>query len=203
MKTGIAIILLLLGQYVSAQRAKQPRMAKTAHGGNKALVPGRPAKPTAARPVKQRPVFVAKPAKPRQRPSAIDSLAALLKGNLQWPFASGNIAEPFGHADQGSYTLYNPGITFASPAPVMARACHEGTVTQVAQVAGKQLVITHRHGIYMGYYNLAEVVVQKGAVLKQGDAIGTLGEDGAGGYQLLFLLQLGHKTTDPTDWFVD
>jgi hypothetical protein len=34
----------------------------------------------------------------------------------------------------GSYTLFNPGITFVSPAPVAARACYDALVENVVKV---------------------------------------------------------------------
>ncbi len=139
-----------------------------------------------------------KTVKKREAP---DSLLNTVRGKLQLPFAVCSIHQPFGQMDMGSYKLYNPGITFVSPAPVAARSCYDAVVETVVEVEGTYVVIASCKKIYFGYSNLEEVFVKKGDTIKTGTPVGTIGMDGLGNYTLLFLLQVQEKETNPHPWF--
>lgn len=136
-----------------------------------------------------------------KKKTVTNNIAVSMLGQLQWPLTVCDITEPFGYTDMGSYTLYNPGITLSSPAPVMAKACHQAVVENIVQVEDQYVVITSYNGLYFGYSNLSEVMVSKGHQLQKGDAIGTIGIDDSGRYSLLFLVQIGDKAVDPKPWF--
>lgn len=215
MKQLLSILLLGLVGNAMAQKMRKPAVAISANVGkakvSKAVAAktGKPNTPKPLAPVRYRhlppavdkikhaPIKVAH----KSKPNKFDSLAHALQAQLQWPFAGCNIAEPFGHIDMGTYTLYNPGITLSSPAPVMANACYDAVVENVVLIEGKYVVLTSYNGLYLGYSHLDEVVVKKGDQLKKGDAIGTLAMDETGEYILLLLLQLNNRERDPYPWF--
>jgi murein DD-endopeptidase MepM/ murein hydrolase activator NlpD len=215
MKQLLSILFLGLASHVVAQKMRQPAIAVSANVG-KAKSP-KPLADKAAKPIGAKPLtpLHAKHIPPRvdkikiatikvvkkSKKDKLDSLASALQAQLQWPFAQCSIAEPFGHIDMGSYTLYNPGLTLCSPAPVMAHACYDAVVENIVLVEGHYMVLASYNGIYFGYSHLEEVVVKKGDQLKTGDAIGTLALDETGKYSLLFLLQLKNRETNPHPWF--
>jgi septal ring factor EnvC (AmiA/AmiB activator) len=139
--------------------------------------------------------------KAARRVDALDSLVHAVKGNLQLPFAVCSIHQPYGQMDMGKYKLYNPGITFTSPAPVAARCCYDAVVENVVEVEGMYVVIASCKNIYFGYSNLEEVLVKKGESIKAGTPVGTLSMDETGNYTLLFLLQVAEKEKNPETWF--
>jgi murein DD-endopeptidase MepM/ murein hydrolase activator NlpD len=214
MKQLLSILLVGLVGNATAQKMRQPAVAISANMGKAkhtkaAEKPGKlnALKPVAAVRNKHIPRAVDKikhaPSKivHKSKRNKFDSLASAMQAQLQWPFAGCNIAEPFGHIDMGTYTIYNPGITLSSPAPVMANACYDAVVENIVLIEGKYAVLTSYNGLYLGYSHLDEVVVKKGDQLKKGAAIGTLALDETGNYTLLLLLQLNNKERDPYPWF--
>jgi murein DD-endopeptidase MepM/ murein hydrolase activator NlpD len=136
-----------------------------------------------------------------KKTEAPDSLVNAVKGNLQLPFTVCSIQQQYGQMDMGSYKLYNPGITFVSPAPVAARSCYDAIVENVVEVEGMYVVIASCKKIYFGYSNLEEVFVKKGDSIKMGTPVGTISMDETGNYTLLFLVQVAEKETNPHSWF--
>jgi murein DD-endopeptidase MepM/ murein hydrolase activator NlpD len=210
MKQLLSILLLGLTGNAVAQKMRQPAIAISANIGKTKgpkTIADKVPKPLAPRYAKHAPPAVnkIKPAASKlvkkNKRSRLDSLASTLQAQLQWPFAQCSIAEPFGHIDMGSYTLYNPGLTLSSPAPVMAHACYDAVVENIVLIEGKYAVLASYNGIYFGYSHLDEAVVKKGDQLKKGDAIGTLALDETGNYSLLLLLQVSTKETNPYPWF--
>jgi murein DD-endopeptidase MepM/ murein hydrolase activator NlpD len=215
MKQLLSIFLVGLVGNATAQKMRQPavaisaNMGKAKHTKAAAEKPGKlnALKPVAAVRNKHIPRAVDKikhtPSKVvhKSKRNKFDSLASAMQAQLQWPFAGCHIAEPFGHIDMGTYTIYNPGITLSSPAPVMANACYDAVVENIVLIEGKYAVLTSYNGLYLGYSHLDEVVVKKGDQLKKGAAIGTLALDETGSYSLLLLLQLNNKERDPYPWF--
>jgi murein DD-endopeptidase MepM/ murein hydrolase activator NlpD len=214
MKQLLSILFLGLTGNIVAQKMRQPAIAISANIGKakkpepmeKAAKPNR-TKPLTIRYAKHIPPAVDKLKLARtktvkkRKMNRLDSLANALQAQLQWPFAQCSIAEPFGHIDMGNYTLYNPGLTLTSPAPVMAHACYDAVVENIVLIEGKYAVLASYNGIYFGYSHLDEAVVKKGDQLKKGDAIGTLALDETGNYSLLLLLQVSTKETNPYPWF--
>jgi septal ring factor EnvC (AmiA/AmiB activator) len=155
-----------------------------------------PSKKTTAKVVK---LTVSK--KYRNKPGAPDSLINAVKGKLEFPFLICSISQEYGHKKKGTYTLFNPGITFVSAAPVTARSCYDAVVENVVEVEGMYVVIASCQKIYFGYSNLQEVFVQKGDSITTGAPVGIVSMDETGSYSLLFLLQVSQKETNPQYWF--
>jgi murein DD-endopeptidase MepM/ murein hydrolase activator NlpD len=147
---------------------------------------------TTARPVSQKTV---------KKAEAPDSLVNAVRGNLQLPFNVCSIHQQYGHMNMGTYKLYNPGITFVSPAPVAARACYDAVVENVVEAEGMYIVIASCKKIYFGYSNLEEVFVKKGDSIRTGAPVGTISMDETGNYTLLFLVQVAEKEANPYSWF--
>jgi murein DD-endopeptidase MepM/ murein hydrolase activator NlpD len=136
-----------------------------------------------------------------KKAEAPDSLVNAVKGNLQLPFSKSSIHQQYGKIDMGSYELYNPGITFVSPAPVAAKSCYDAVVESVVEVEGVYVVIASCKKIYFGYSNLEDVFVKKGDSIKMGTPVGTISMDETGNYSLLFLVQVAQKEANPYLWF--
>lgn len=200
MKVIASTIAMLLALPIIAQQPYDDRRA--GQKGNavlrKEIKPSKPAKSVhipAARPT-PRPTPVK-----NSRRILIDSLVQLIKGRLQLPFYDCTLLESFGPINNGISTIYNPGITFSSPAPVTAKACYDGVVEQVVQIEGMKVVLVSNGPLYFGYSNLADVTVQRGDSITTGQPIGTLAQDDYGNYTLLFLLSIDNKDEDPAPWF--
>ncbi len=122
-----------------------------------------------------------------------------------WPIKGGigHISMYYGQNENpiyGSWYIHK-GIdlsTFRSGDPILATA--DGKVVTVAYdiSLGNHIVIEHKHGFLTRYAHLSAFKVQKGAVVKQGDIIGYIGNTGlTTGPHLHYEVHLGTETIDP------
>jgi murein hydrolase activator len=128
----------------------------------------------------------------------------LNRGKLPWP-VEGEISIPY-----GDYTIEgtrvkgrNPGITIATTEKDMpVKAVSDGVVSRVDD-EGEVATVFIRHGNYCTVYsNLSSIEVEKGAIVKSGDRIGTVGEAyAASGGELNFLLMKERDNLNPAPWF--
>lgn len=124
------------------------------------------------------------------------------RGKLPWPVA-GTVSIPY-----GDYTIEetkikgrNPGITIATDKDVPVKAVFDGVVTDVD---GNDEVATIyiKHGNYYTVYsNLSAIHVKKGALVKMGEAIGSVGEAySAAGGELMFVVMAETDNVNPSSW---
>jgi hypothetical protein len=96
------------------------------------------------------------------------------------------------HIDGGPYGPGNRGIEYASEPGAVVRAAGAGTVVFAGTVAGRRSVtIRHADGLRTAYGPLRDVLVVAGAVVEQGQPIGTA----AGA--VLFTVREGDTYIDP------
>ncbi len=122
-----------------------------------------------------------------------------------WPIKGGigHISMYYGQNENpiyGSWYIHK-GIdlsTFRSGDPIMATA--DGKVVSVAYDTsmGNNIIIEHKHGFLTRYAHLSAFKVQKGAIVKQGQIIGYIGNTGLStGPHLHYEVHLGTETIDP------
>jgi murein DD-endopeptidase MepM/ murein hydrolase activator NlpD len=122
-----------------------------------------------------------------------------------WPIKGGigHISMYYGQNENpiyGSWYIHK-GIdlsTFRSGDPVIATA--DGKVVTVAYdiSLGNYIILEHKHGFLTRYAHLNAFKVQKGAIVKQGQIIGYIGNTGLStGPHLHYEVHLGTETIDP------
>lgn len=122
-----------------------------------------------------------------------------------WPIKGGigHISMYYGQNENpifGSWYIHK-GIdlsTYRSGDPVIATA--DGKVVTVAYdiSLGNYIILEHKHGFLTRYAHLSAFRVQKGAVVKQGQVIGYIGNTGLStGPHLHYEVHLGTETIDP------
>ena len=80
------------------------------------------------------------------------------------------------------------------------KAVFEGIVSAIYDVAGSQTV-TIKHGKYFTtYYNLSSVSVSKGQEVKMGQSLGKAGVNDEGDGEILFVVNIESRFTDPEQW---
>ena len=124
------------------------------------------------------------------------------KHNLPWPVDKGNISSRFGKRKIEGTTLFedNIGLTIATVEGTSVKAVFEGIVSAIYDVAGSQTV-TIKHGKYFTtYYNLSSVSVSKGQEVKMGQSLGKAGVNDDGDGEILFVVNIESKFTDPEQW---
>lgn len=122
-----------------------------------------------------------------------------------WPIKGGigHISMYYGQNENpiyGSWYIHK-GIdlsTFRSGDPVLSTA--DGKVVTVAFdiSLGNYIIVEHKHGFLTRYAHLSAFKVQKGAIVKQGQIIGYIGNTGLStGPHLHYEVHLGTETIDP------
>jgi len=124
------------------------------------------------------------------------------KHNLPWPVDKGNISSRFGKRKIEGTSLFedNIGLTIATVEGASVKAVFEGIVSAIYDVAGSQTV-TIKHGKYFTtYYNLSSVSVSKGQEVKMGQSLGKAGVNDDGDGEILFVVNIESKFSDPEQW---
>jgi murein hydrolase activator len=125
------------------------------------------------------------------------------RGSLPWPVDNGVITIPFGNSKIDKHLDFNnPGVSIATPsAGATVKSVFDGEVSAVSNT-GDGLMIMIRHGKYFSVYsNLSSASVNKGDVVRTGQAIGRTAQadDGDGG-QVDFMIMQEYKNVNPTPW---
>lgn len=133
---------------------------------------------------------------PRMAPPASTALPAAA-GRFDWPVRGRTLAG-FGPRAGGQQ---NDGIDIASAAGTPVKAAGGGTVVYAGSEVrglGNLLLVSHAGGYITAYAHLDKMQVAKGATVKKGQTIGTVGTSG-GVYepQLHFEIRHRNKPVDP------
>jgi septal ring factor EnvC (AmiA/AmiB activator) len=124
------------------------------------------------------------------------------KGGLPWPVDNGFVSIPFGVSKVGDLMMDNPGLTISTQsAGVSVKAVYDGEVSAVSNT-GEGMMVMIRHGRYFTVYsNLSSASVNRGDVVRTGQAIGraATADDGTGG-QVDFMLMVGQNNVNPRPW---
>ena len=127
------------------------------------------------------------------------------RGRLRRPVA-GEVVSRFGrHQDPDLKTwTFNRGINLAATAGTQVRAVAPGEAVLVDWFRGYGQFVLLRHpgGFYSLYGHLEAVLVNRGEILAEGAAIGTVGSTGRldGRSQLHFEIMQGEQALDPIVW---
>jgi septal ring factor EnvC (AmiA/AmiB activator) len=137
-------------------------------------------------------------------PRAVGSLTTADLGRLDWP-VDGSIVYRFGrvvNANNTSITWGGIGIGAAVGTGVKAVADGEVVFAEPAGTYGNMLILQHGGGAYSVYASLDAFRVRKGARVKKGDVIGTVGQaDPDMPPRLHFEIRpSGQRPVDPLEW---
>ncbi len=120
-------------------------------------------------------------------------------GRLLWP-VKGKVISTFGPKPDG---LHNDGLNIAAAKGATVVAADNGVVAYAGNELrgfGNLLLVKHSDGFITAYAHLDRISVERGAAVKRGQAIGTVGQTGSvTSPQLHFELRKGSQAVDPRD----
>jgi len=133
-----------------------------------------------------------------------DSEFLRMKGKLPWP-VQGSVALQYGTQVDPLFNLpvFRSGIHIKAGAGTPVRAVHDGKVVFADDFKGYgQLVIVNHGGGYHSLYgNLAKIFLKNGAIIKDNQPVGEVGESGTlGTTGLYFEVRYRGKPLDPQQW---
>lgn len=141
---------------------------------------------------------------------ATDLEARFHPGRFIYPLAEFRRTSLFGDRRRYRYSdgtrvpsLHN-GLDMAAPTGTLIVASGRGRVAlaQSRIVTGNTVVLEHQPGVYSMYYHLDRIDVERGAIVGQGDVIGTVGSTGLStGPHLHWEVRVSGVAVDP-EWFI-
>jgi murein DD-endopeptidase MepM/ murein hydrolase activator NlpD len=128
----------------------------------------------------------------------------LWQGTFVWPHV-GQVTSPFGMSRtyNNGRIGHHGGMDIAGEVGAPVVAANSGRVALAAplKVHGNAVVLDHGWGVYSSYYHLAEILVQEGQQVAQGQTIGRLGNTGLStGAHLHWEMTVGGVPVDPLEW---
>ncbi|MDF3048085.1 MAG: putative lipoprotein [Candidatus Midichloriaceae bacterium] len=115
---------------------------------------------------------------------------------FEWP-VEGKVLSHYGKTGN----KFNEGINIAAPLGSPVSAASDGKVVYIGNNVegyGNLLIIKHDGDIMTAYAHLKDIVVERGAQVKRGESIGSVGQVGnVREPQLHFSIRKGKKTIDP------
>lgn len=124
------------------------------------------------------------------------------RGRLPWPVQQGIITQGFGrHTIGRNVTVENAGITIRTNNNAPVQAIFDGTIIQVANMAGSYAVIV-QHGKYFTVYTqLGNPAVKRGQQVQRGQTLGTaLVDPQDGTSEVHFEIWEGAAPINPEPW---
>lgn len=110
----------------------------------------------------------------------------------------GRVVSSFGPKAGG---LHNDGINIAAPKGTPVRAAENGVVVYAGNElkgSGNLVLVRHADGWMTAYAHMDKIMAKRGAVVKRGETLGTVGSTGSVGTpQLHFEIRRGTKAIDP------
>ncbi len=145
-------------------------------------------------------------AKPGTRVEEVqeDSAFGKLKGKLPWPVL-GRIAIQYGTQVDPIFNLpvFRSGIHIKTENGAPVKAVYEGKVVFADNFKGygQLVIISHGGGYHTLYGNLAKIFSKNGAIIREQQTIGEVGESGTLGTSGLYLeIRYKGKPLDPQQW---
>jgi septal ring factor EnvC (AmiA/AmiB activator) len=151
------------------------------------------------------PTVRSRPAPPIDRAPAVSGTGfASLRGRLAWP-ADGRVVGEYGaqvHPRFGTKTFRNGiDIDVAEGASITAVASGQVLYTGWFRGYGNLIIVDHGGEYYTLYAHASNIRVAEGDEIKQGQAIGTVGDTGSlQGPRLYFEVRHGGRPQDPAQW---
>ena len=133
-----------------------------------------------------------------------DSSFSRLKGKLPWP-VSGSIAIRYGTQVDPLFNLpvFRSGIHIKASSGSNVKAVHEGKVVFADDFKGygQLVIISHGNGYHTLYGSLSRIFLKNGAIIKDNQALGEVGESNTLGTPgLYFEVRYKGKSLDPQQW---
>jgi murein hydrolase activator len=133
-----------------------------------------------------------------------DSAFTRLKGRLPWPVL-GKVAIKYGSQIDPIFNLpvFRSGIHIKSESGSSVSAVWQGKVVYAAEFKGygKMVVISHGAGYHSLYGNLSRIFLENGAIIKENEPVGEVGDSTAiGSSGLYFEIRYKGKPLDPQQW---
>ncbi|MGD0283712.1 MAG: peptidoglycan DD-metalloendopeptidase family protein, partial [Dissulfurispiraceae bacterium] len=133
-----------------------------------------------------------------------DSGFGRLKGRLPWP-VTGKVALQYGTQVDPIFNLpvFRSGIHVRTENGAPVRAVHEGAIVFADNFKGygQLVIVSHGGGYHTLYGNLANIFPKNGAIIKEQQIIGEVGESSTLGTSgLYFEIRYKGKPLDPLQW---
>ena len=132
----------------------------------------------AAQQPQQEPQQAAVPAAPPPKAAAIPKPPPRQGRGLDWP-VRGKVVMPFGSVAKG---MRNDGINISAKLGTSVRAAESGVVAYAGNELkgfGNMLLIKHQGGLITTYAHADEIKVQRGATVKRGQIVASVGQTGS------------------------
>jgi septal ring factor EnvC (AmiA/AmiB activator) len=123
------------------------------------------------------------------------------KGDLDWP-VPGTLRRGYGAGSQNRPA--SRGIEIGAPEHAAVHALHDGMVAYAGAFAGfgRLVIVDHGSQTFTLYGNLGEMTVQRGARIRRGESLGTVGLASDGTAGIYFELRIDGQPVDPLQWLV-
>ena len=126
------------------------------------------------------------------------------KGRLPWPVTRGFISQHFGrhpHPVLKHVTVENRGVDIQTGAGESVRACFDGKVQTVTNIAGMNTIVMIQHGDFFTVYaKLRSVNVHEGQRVSAREVIGTVATDSEGTSEVQFQVWHNSANLNPESW---
>lgn len=126
------------------------------------------------------------------------------KGRLPWPVGRGFISQHFGrhaHPVLKNVTVENRGVDIQTGAGESVRACFDGKVQTVTNIAGMNTIVMIQHGDFFTVYaKLRSVNVHEGQRVSAREVIGTVATDSEGTSEVQFQVWHNSSNLNPESW---
>jgi septal ring factor EnvC (AmiA/AmiB activator) len=134
----------------------------------------------------------------------VESAFTRMKGHLPWP-VHGKVVIRYGSQIDPLFNLpvFRSGIHIRTATGTPVLAVYGGKIVYAADLKGygKLVVVSHGDNYHTLYGNLEKIFLQNGAIIKEGEAIGEVGESTALGTSgLYFEVRYKGKPLDPQQW---
>ncbi|KAF0181794.1 MAG: peptidase M23B [Nitrospirae bacterium] len=133
-----------------------------------------------------------------------DSAFTRLKGKLPWP-VQGSVELKYGSQVDPIFNLpvFRSGLTIKAASGASAKAVAEGRVVYADSFKGygQLVIVSHGGGYHTLYGNLSRIFSHNGAIIKENQPVGEIGESQATGSSgLYFEIRYKGKPLDPQQW---
>nr|WP_262905878.1 M23 family metallopeptidase [Hymenobacter terricola] len=126
------------------------------------------------------------------------------RGRLPWPVGRGFISSRFGrhpHPVLKNVTVENRGVDIQTGAGEAVRACFDGKVLTIANIAGMNTIVMIQHGDFFTVYaKLRSVSVHEGQRVSAREVIGTVATDAEGTSAVQFQVWHNSANLNPETW---
>lgn len=127
-----------------------------------------------------------------------------MRGRLPWP-VNGKVAIKYGSQVDPLFNLpvFRSGIHIRTGAGSPVSTVYEGKIVYASDLKGygKLVVVSHGGSYHTLYGNLSKIFLENGAIIKEGEAIGEVGESTTLGTSgLYFEIRYKGKPLDPQQW---